>query len=342
MSQRLTRKEAAELAAEYGLPRVQAVREVGDPPVPDRCLLETVRGRFEVVLTEPRSEMDGKREIDLLQFLRKHGFPCPVPLADRRGRYAREREGQALVVYRHAEGGPVEVEALTPAQIEAIGRVLGDLHVITRAYKKGIDSRFALERVAAMYGGVRGRLPYYSKRIVRTLDEELEYLTNYLEAKLPRGIIHGDLTAELVRFRGEKVEAVLDLGLGWRGKFIYDLAAAVNALCFVGGRYDLRRFETLVLGYEGVRPLSLAEWDAFPNELRFSAFRMAVLRLHDYFTGPAAERPRANRSFQDAYERLRILRREREGGMEPILRAMATGYDYRRYQRVKAVEKRGS
>jgi len=28
--------------------------------------------------------------------------------------------------------------------------------------------------------------------------------------------------------------------------------------------------------------------------------------------------------------------------MEPILMAMATGYDYRKYQRVKAVEKRSS
>jgi hypothetical protein len=38
---------------------------------------------------------------------------------------------------------------------------------------------------------------------------------------------------------------------------------------------------------------------------------------------------------------LLILRREREGGMEPMLMAMATGYDYRKYQRVKAFEKRG-
>jgi hypothetical protein len=30
-----------------------------------------------------------------------------------------------------------------------------------------------------------------------------------------------------------------------------------------------------------------------------------------------------------------ILRREREGGMEGLLMAMATGYDYRKYQRIK-------
>ena len=31
---------------------------------------------------------------------------------------------------------------------------------------------------------------------------------------------------------------------------------------------------------------------------------------------------------------------EREGGMEAMLMAMATGYDYRKYQKVKAVERR--
>ena len=52
------------------------------------------------------------------------------------------------------------------------------------------------------------------------------------------------------------------------------------------------------------------------------------------------DRERINKDFQSFYDRLLILRREREGGMEPMLMAMATGYDYRKYQRVKAVEKR--
>ncbi|MBI3785113.1 MAG: hypothetical protein HY270_17115, partial [Deltaproteobacteria bacterium] len=83
-------------------------------------------------------------------------------------------------------------------------------------------------------------------------------------------------------------------------------------------------------------------WDAFPNELRFSAFRLAATRLHEFFYASADGRERINHEFHDFYERLRVLRREREGGMEPMLMAMATGYDYRKYQRVKAVEKRSS
>lgn len=340
-SQRVSKKDLGEIAGDYGLPRVTGIRDLGEAAPPDHYFLETAKGRYVLALIEPRSEMDCKRELDLLLFLRKHGFPCQVPLQDRRGRYARDWNGRSLVLCRHLDGHAVEPEGLTLAQLENVGRVLGDLHVITKAYKKGIDNRFALERLADAYADVRGRLPYYLKRIVRTLDEEVEYLTDYIESKLPKGIIHGELASEHLRFKGDKVVAVLEIGVACRGKFIFDLANAVNALCYAGGRYDIKRFEALLAGYEAVRTLSLAEWDAFPNELRYSAFRCAVLRLRDFFERPVDDRQRVNRDFQEFYDRLRILRREREGGMEPILMAMATGYDYRKYQRVKAVEKRG-
>jgi homoserine kinase type II len=337
---KISKKECNEIAADYGLPRVAGVREVAQDSVNTHYLVETAKGRFVFTIDEVKSEIEVKRELDLLLFLRKHGFPCMVPLTDRRGRHYREWQGKSLSVYRYIDGHVVEPEDLTLGQIENVGRVLADLHVICKAYKKGVDNRFGFERAAEVYLDARGRLPVYFKRIIRTLDEEVEYLNHYLESKLPKGIIHGDLSTDRITFKGEKVVAVLDFEAASRGKFIFDLANAVNTLCFENSRYVLKRFEALIAGYEALRTLSLAEWDAFPNELRFSAFRFAVTRLRDFFLNPVDERQRLNKDFQDFYERLRILRREREGGMEPILMSMATGYDYRKYQRVKAFEKR--
>ena len=337
---KISKKEFNEIAADYGLPRVTAVRELAEGSVHRQYLVETGKGKYLFRLSEPKTEMEFKRELDLLTFLRKHGFPCQVPLADRRGRFNRSWDRRSLSLFRYTDSHVVDADELTPGQLENVGRVLADLHLITKPYKKGVDNRFAFERVAEVYFDARGRLPHYFKRIIRTLDEETEYLNHYLESKLPKGIIHGDLSVERIRFKGDKVVAVYDLGAACRGKFIFDLANAVNGLCFERGKYSLKRFEALITGYEAVRTLSLAEWDAFPNELRFSAFRFAVTRLRDFFTNPSDNRQRINKDFQDFYDRLRILRREREGGMEPMLMAMATGYDYRKYQRVKAVEKR--
>src|SRR5436190_2636 len=82
----------------------------------------------------------------------------------------------------------VDPEDTTAGQLENVGRVLADLHLIGKAYKKGVDNRFGLDRVAEVYSEARGRLPHYFKRIIRTLDEEIEYLNHYLEGKLPKGI----------------------------------------------------------------------------------------------------------------------------------------------------------
>jgi homoserine kinase type II len=329
-----------ELADDYNLGRITELTPIPQGSVNSNYLIETVKARFLLRIDEVKSESEVKREIDLLAFLRKHSFPCPHPMQDRMGRVYREHEGKCLSLFRYLEGRVVPIARLRPSQLEAVGRALGELHIIGKGYKKGIDNRFSFERIADLYLAVRGRLPNYFRKITRTLEDEIEYLTRYLEGKLPKGIIHGDLFADNLLFRGEKLMAILDFEAACRGKFIFDIATAVNALSFVDGGYSLERFRYLMHGYESVRTLSLAEWDAFPNELRYSSLRFTITRLHDFFLRPAnGNQQRIDKDFNEFFDRLRVLRREREGGMEALLMAMATGYDYRKYQKVKANER---
>jgi len=337
----LDKRELADIIEDYGLVRLISASGISTGSVNTNYLLETARGKHLVRVDEVKSELEVKRELDLLLFLRKHGFPCPQPVADRKGRHYREFGGKYLSVYRYYDGHVMRPERITNPQLENVGRALADLHTIGKSYKKGIDNRFSFERVADVYNQVRGRLPSYFKRIVRTLDDEVEYLQSYLEGKLPKGIVHGDLFHDNILIKSDKVVAILDFEAACRGKFIFDLATVVNALCFDGEQYQLKRFEALIAGYEALRALSLAEWDAFPNELRFSALRFTVNRLHAFYLNPVDEAHRINRDFREFYDRLMILRREREGGMEGLLMAMATGYDYRKYQKVRAIEKKG-
>jgi homoserine kinase type II len=335
----LTKTLIDELADDYNLGRITDVIPVPEGSVNSNYIIETAKARLLLRIDEFKSESEVKREIDLLAFLRKHSFPCPHPLQDRMGRVYREYDGKCVSLFRYIEGRVLPVTRLRPAQLENIGRALGDLHVIGKGYKKGIDNRFSFERIADIYLAVRGRLPNYFRKVTRTLEDEIEYLTRYLEGKLPKGIIHGDLFADNLLFRGERLTAMLDFEAACRGKFIFDIATAVNALCFVDGGYSLDRFRHLLRGYESVRTLSLAEWDAFPNELRYSSLRFTVTRLHDFFLRPINGEQRVNKDFNEFFERLRVLRRECEGGMEALLMAMATGYDYRKYQKVKAGER---
>lgn len=328
-----------QLGEDYNLGRVLAFAPIPEGSINSNYLLETGKSRFLVRIDEVKSENEVRRELDLLAFLRRHSFPCPHPLQDRTGRFYRDFQGKCVSVFRYHEGRSLPVQRLRPQHLETIGRTLAELHVVGKGYKKGIDNRFSFERIADLCMAVRERLPAYFRKTSRTLIDEVDYLARYLETKLPKGVIHGDLFADNLLFRGGRLTAVLDFEAACRGKFIFDIATAVNALCFVDGQYSLERFRHILNGYEQVRTLSLAEWDAFPNELRYSSLRFTITRLHDFVLNPGNGQHRLHKDFQEFFERLRILRREKEGGMEALLMAMATGYDYRKYQKVKASER---
>ncbi len=337
----LDKKALTDIAAEYGLgklgPSSGAIPLWGNK----RYLLDVSKTCYELQVRSLEDEFDLRRELELLSFLEKHAFPSPRPVADRRGRHFLEREGHYLVLYRLANGKMPTPAALNLKAVNSLGRAIGQLHIVGRGYKKAIDNRFGFERIFEAYAAVRRRIPPYFKKIIRTMDEETEYLGNYLETKLPKGIIHGTVHCYGLLARGDDVVSIGDFDAACRGKYVFDLATAVNAACFVDGTYVLERFESMMAGYESLRTLSLAEWDSFPNELRFAALRFAVTRLCEFFDGEADETARINDDFREYLDRLRVLRREKEGGMEGLLMAMATGYDYRKYQRVKGGEFEG-
>src|SRR5215831_13761477 len=120
----LDKRELAEVVEDYGLVKLNAATGVANGSVNTTYLLETPRGKHLLRVDEV------KRELDLLLFLRKHGFPCPQPLADRKGRHYREFGGKCLSLYRWYDGHVVSNERVTAAQLENIGRVLADLHTI--------------------------------------------------------------------------------------------------------------------------------------------------------------------------------------------------------------------
>lgn len=331
----LKAKELEEVADEFGLGEPASVAGLRRGTGEAFYILETKRGKFIIKIDKIKSEIEVKHEVDLFLFLRRHGFPCLQPLKTKRGRHYLELGGQYVLASKNIDGVEVPVADLSHTQLEAAGHALADLHLIGRGYKKGIDNLFSFPRVASMYEEVRKNLPAHLKTITRVLDDEVNYLEGYLDNNLPKGIIHGNLSWENIKFKGSRLVGIVDFEAACRGKFICDLATTVNAICYNEGRYRLDRFESLILGYESLRPLSLPEWDSFPNELRFSALRIAIGSIRDFYGSKNGEQQRIQKDFKDFFERLLILRREKEGGMEDLLLSMATGYDYRKYQKSK-------
>ena len=331
----LTKKDITRVVDEFLLGDLISFTGIKNGSVNTHYLIETKRGKYFAKIDEVKSEVEVKQELDLLFHLRKQNFPCLQPLKSKTGRFHLDVQGKCLTISRHLDGVELAVPAITPTQLNALGHTLANLHLIGRSYKKGIDNRFGFNRIVSIYRDVRRQLPTHLRSIVRVLDDEFSYLENYLDNNLPKGIIHGDLFSDNVKFKSNRLTGVMDFEAACRGKLIYDLATAVNALCFLDDRYQIDRFEALISGYESLRPLSLPEWDSFPNELRFSALRFTVTRIKDFYLRNTDDSQRIYKDYKEFYDRLLILRREKSGGMEDILLAMATGYDYRKYQKSK-------
>ena len=87
-----------ELADDYNFGRLGAASSIPEGSVNSNYLIETTKGKFLLRIDEVKSESEVRREIDLLAFLRKHGFPCPHPVQDRTGRYYREYQGKCVLI----------------------------------------------------------------------------------------------------------------------------------------------------------------------------------------------------------------------------------------------------
>ncbi|MBM4255599.1 MAG: homoserine kinase [Deltaproteobacteria bacterium] len=332
----LDHRTVANFVTSYGLGTLNKMTGIPAGSVNTHYLLETSKGRIILKIDEVKSVADAERELALFLFLRTRDFPCPQPLVDRQGQYYRLYKGKPLSLYTLLNGKSVPEAQMSKAQLEHIGQLLATLHQVGSDYPKDEENRFSATRILALYQEVKERLPGYLRHLTHMLDDEMLYQQEYQEDRLPKGIIHGDLFADNLLFRKDKVVGVLDFEAACQGKFIYDVATAVNALCYIDGRFEIDRFDTFLSGYQSVRTLTLTEWDAFPNELRFSAFRFTITRLKDFFLRPMEARDRVSKDFREFFDRLQVLRRERPGGMNRLLLAMATGYDYRQYQKPPA------
>jgi homoserine kinase type II len=332
----LDHRTVANLVTTYGLGNLGKMTGIPVGSVNTHYLLETSKGKVILKIDEAKSLAEAERELSLLLFLRERDFRCPQPLVDRTGQYYHAYKGKPISLYALLSGKSFPEAQLTNIQLKHVGQTLATLHLFSPGYPKDEDNRFSAARVLSLYQEVKDRLPGYLRHLTHMLDDEVIYQQQYQEDRLPKGIIHGDLFADNLLFRKDKVVGVLDFEAACYGKFIYDVATAVNALCYLDGRYVIDRFDALITGYQSVRTLTLTEWDAFPNELRFSAFRFTITRLKDFFLRPMEARDRVSKDFREFFDRLQILRRERSGGMDRLLLAMATGYDYRQYQKPPA------
>jgi homoserine kinase type II len=236
------------------------------------------RGRFVLTLYERLPAAELPFYLNLMAHLARCGVEVPAPVADRTGALFSLLNGKPASLVERVDGVPVE----TPdaAHCAQVGAALARLHEATQTYRPRLTNRRgpAWWRQAA-----RAVRPFLNADQAALLDAEIRYQTGFGRGKLRKGAIHGDLFCDNVLFAGERVAGIIDFGFAATDFYAYDLAITVNDWCIDDrtGALDRALVGAMLSEYEGVRPLTPDECEAWPSLLRAAALRFWLSRLYD-------------------------------------------------------------
>ncbi len=252
--------------------------------------LETDQGRWFVRVNEGKSPDDCAWEAALVVDLAAAGLPVAVPRVAPDGQRFLAHRGLLVSAFPWRPGRHRAPSEVTLADAAAIGDTLARLHVAASARPPGTwrEGIYQFADIVARFEGFRGSRDPALAHAIEVLGDEFAWLTRQagVRAAARHGVIHHDLFRDNVLWDDGRLVAILDFEQAARGSFVYDLAVAVNDWCWDPARgagrelrADLAR--AMIDAYARAHPLTQADRDALPVELRAAAARFTVTRITD-------------------------------------------------------------
>lgn len=189
-------------------------------------------------------------------------------------------DGKPTAVFETMGGEEVCQAMVDPSRARAVGTIIARAHAAAEGFALRRGGRFEREDVRRRLEEVVALDRPELREATGVLLDALDAL-GALDGALPRGVIHGDLFRDNVRWDGDRVVGILDWESASDGELVYDLAVAILAWCY-GDGLDLRLVAALREGYESLRPLEPREVAQLGAALRGAAVRFAVTRITDY------------------------------------------------------------
>jgi len=280
-------EELEAFVAEYAIGEVVSCKGIAEGVENSNYLLQTDQGNFILTLYEKRVNPDDLPFfIGLMEHLAHQGLACPTPLAGRDGETLRTLCGRPAAIISFLQG-------LWPRKIHAshcapLGRAMAEMHLAGLSFGKSRPNTLGQPDWRPLFELERNRADEVKPGLTQMLDAELAELEREWPKDLPSGIIHADLFPDNVFFKGETVSGLIDFYFACTDFLAYDIAICLNAWCFEpGGDFNATKARNMLIGYQQVRPLSQAEFDALPMLCRGAAMRFLLTRLYDWLNTPA-------------------------------------------------------
>lgn len=275
---KVSHAELGEFLRRYPLGELLGFQGIGEGIENTNYFVDTTQGRWVLTLFERLNYADLPFFLGLMEHLAHRGFPSAMPVPDREGRSLTMLNGKPAALVARLTGQSVLFPTIT--QCAAVGRALGDLHVLGLSYEGRCEN---------------GRGPAWREQTGRLLlakttpenraliEDELAAQARIDWAGLPQGVIHADLFKDNVLFVDERLTGVIDFYYACNDSLLYDLAITLNDWCTdADGHVNHARATAMIEAYCSRRDPTDAERASWSLVLRAAAFRFFLSRLYDW------------------------------------------------------------
>ncbi|MBX2812014.1 MAG: phosphotransferase [Myxococcales bacterium] len=280
--------------------------------------------RYDLRITERKTLDDMVYEKDLLLQLKRAGLPVPSLVRNvARGTFTPwARRGRYVSLFEHMPGRALGIFEVRARHVRTVGRLLGDIHRATSSFRRRRTNPWGISTMLEKQGRLdraltRRRLAQRFEPVVSVLGEALQHQeTRLLRSVLPLGAIHGDLTISRGRYQRDFFVGTVEFESACRDRLVMDLATSLSSWCWEpspkqrggpAGRFRLTKVRAMIDGYQRTRPLTNAERDALPDELRFVAIRDSIRRLIQCELNRSRDPARSYEDYRHCTARLEAL-----------------------------------
>lgn len=253
---KFSKNDFVKILSNYELGEYSSYKYFPHGGVQTTVLITTTKGRFILRHYATRPEKHVMFEINLLRYLHKKKYPCPVPIASKRG-FVRKYKNKPYAIFEYIEGkhakNPNNVTGHSK-QFSIVAKSTARLNKITKGYKpinfkdhQIYDTKYCLRKYKSRN---KNRLKWMKNEL-----KKLKFPNN-----MPKGVCHCDLNYGNFLFNKSRFVGLLDFDMSCYIYLAYDLASLIYWWAWPPKKgLKVKTARYLVKEYSKIRKLNKSE-----------------------------------------------------------------------------------
>ena len=269
----LNKKDIQEITRAFNLGKLIKYNGIKEGIENTNYFIQTNKKKVILTIFEKRvKDSDVPYFVKYMLALNKERIKCPLPLKNKKNNFIFKVKGKSSIIVSFLNGKAKN--NLNVKDCKVIGNELAKLHKASKKIK--------YKRKNSL--GYKEWLKIYKKTKNPNKNEIYNYFDTYkknIPKNLPMGLIHGDIFPDNIFYYKNKFNGFIDFYFSFYGSYVYEIAIAVNSMCFTKGYFDEKKYNFFIKGYQSIRNLSKLELNSLPIMCLGASIRFYVTRLYD-------------------------------------------------------------